>query len=101
MLDVEYVTPFSSFLVLVKDIQGCDYGMFDDMNEDIIVSHVGVISFHMVSVFGVLMLTGEEQTLRIFDTNAITCELSASAIVFDSFPSRWIPKRTQMGAGVR
>ncbi len=35
----------------VKDIQGCDYVMLDDMNEDIIVSHVGIIGFHMVSVF--------------------------------------------------
>ena len=32
ILDVEYVTPFSGFLVFVKDIQGCDYIMLDDMN---------------------------------------------------------------------
>jgi len=37
--------------VLIKDIQGCDYIMLDDMNKDIVVSHVGVIGFHMVSVF--------------------------------------------------
>ena len=43
------------------------------------------------SVSGVLILTGEGQTLRIFDTNAVACELGASTVVFDSFTSRWIP----------
>jgi len=37
--------------------------MFDDMNKDIVVSHVGMVSFHMVSV-----LLG--QSIVSFDSGA-------------------------------
>jgi len=50
ILDVEYVAPLSGFVVFVNDVYGCHYIMFDDMYEDIVVSHVGIVSFHMISV---------------------------------------------------
>ncbi len=50
LLDVKYVAPFPGFLVFVKDIQGCDYVMFNYMKEDIVLSLIGIVDFHMVSV---------------------------------------------------
>lgn len=37
--------------MLVKDIQDCDYIMLYELNKDIIMAHVSVIGFHMITVF--------------------------------------------------
>ena len=36
--------------MFVEDIQGCNDVVFDDMDEDIVMTHVGVIMFHIIAV---------------------------------------------------
>ena len=37
--------------MFIDDVQGSNYIVFDDMYKDIVMSHVGVVGFHVVSVF--------------------------------------------------
>ena len=44
--------------MFIEDIQGCDNVVLDDMNEDIVMSHVSVIVLHIVAVlFGQPIVT--------------------------------------------
>jgi len=36
--------------MFVEDIQGCNDVMFNNMDEDIVMAHVGVIMFHIIAV---------------------------------------------------
>ena len=36
--------------MFIEDIQGCDNVVLDDMDEDIVMAHVGVIMFHIIAV---------------------------------------------------
>jgi len=47
--------------MFIDDIQGRNHVMFDHVNEDIVVAHIGIIGFHIVSI-----LLGE--TVVAFDT---------------------------------
>ena len=50
MFDVEDVAPFAGFGVFVEDVQCCHYVVLDDVNQNIIVPHICIVSFHVISV---------------------------------------------------